>query len=441
MTLFRESINRDTILYINKINSLTVDALDQYRVEYGKKLKILVIVDQKKKILVENAKKYKNIKNVTVLLCTTESPVKVKKALAPYIDKLLAVSCQPENSIPTLKQVLPHVPYLNGPTEESLDWATNKIKMRRMLKAHNPSISPKFTVIVDGSQESIEQIEKNVGYPVVVKPAGLAASMLVSVCYHREELERTLKTTFRKISKIYKERLGRGQPQVLVEKLMEGSMYSIDGYVNDRGVTYWNPPVHIRTGRSIGFDDFFGYHQLTPTKLSKYKIEQANFVATESVKALGLRSTTCHVELMKIVGGWKIIELAPRMGGFRHTMYKKSFGTNHILNDILIRIPQKPIIIKKRKGFTVVFKIFSKKEGKLQKIKGLKIVRDLKSLVYVEVKKLIGDELRFAKHGGSSVVEIALFNEIRSELLADIRRMEKAIEIVVSPIHSKKSSN
>jgi len=71
--------------------------------------------------------------------------------------------------------------------------------MRRLLKAHNPAITPKFTVIKDNTDVSISQIERVVGYPVVVKPAGLAASMLVSVCYHREELEQTLRHTFRRI--------------------------------------------------------------------------------------------------------------------------------------------------------------------------------------------------------------------------------------------------
>jgi len=141
------------------------------------------------------------------------------------------------------------------------------------------------------------------------------------------------------------------------------------------------------------------------------------------VKALGLRSTTVHVELMKTVKGWKIIELAPRMGGFRHTMYSWSFGTNHILNDILIRIPQKPVIPKKRKGFTAVFKIFGKTEGTLEAIRGLKKIRSLESFVHVNVKKKKGDSLLYAKNGGGSVVEVALFNKVRADLLADVRRM------------------
>ncbi len=439
MALFREAVHRDTILFINSLRPSTIEAINTYRDRYDKQVRILLFVDAKKKTFLEEAKIYEKHKKVELVIADFSSPIKIKQALKPYMDRLLAITSQFENSIPSLKQVLPHVPYLNAPTQESLEWATDKVKMRRMLRAHNPTISPKFTVIKENTDAAIAQIERNVGYPLVVKPAGLAASLLVSVCYHREELEDTLKQTFKKLNKLYKERLGRGTPQILVEQLMEGTMYSIDAYVNDRGNVYFDPPVHVKTGRSIGFDDFFGYQRITPTKLTKPKIEDANHVSAEAIKALGLRSTTAHVELMYTGStGWKIIELAPRMGGFRHTMYNWSYGINHILNDILIRIPQKPVIPKKRKGFTAVFNMYGKTEGTLDVIKGLKKIRSLESFVYVNVHKKKGDTLKFAKNGGGVVLEVVLFNKVRAGLLADIRRMEKAIEIVVSP--KRKSS-
>ncbi len=439
MSLFREAVHRDLVLFVNGIRPSTVEAIETYRDRYDKSIRALILVDRKKKKLLQEAQAFARNKKVTLIQCDTDVPVQIKQVLAPYIDRLLAVTCQFENSVPTLQKVLPHVPYLNGPTEESLDWATDKILMRRMLKSHNPKITPKYTVIEDATEKSIAKVEKRVGFPVVVKPAGLAASLLVSVCYHEEELEETLKVTFKKIEKIYKEKLGRGKPKVLVEQLMEGTMYSIDSYVNDRGNVYHTPPVHVKTGREVGFDDFFGYQRITPTKLTKPKIEDANHVATEAIKALGMRSTVCHIELMRTDGQWKIIELAPRLGGFRHTMYTWSFGINHILNDILIRIPQKPVLPKKRKGFTAVFNMYGKTEGKLNTIKGLRKVRELDSFVYMNVHKKKGDTLQFAKNGGGVVVEVILFNKKRPDLLADIRRMEKAVDIVVDPKRRTKS--
>ncbi len=434
MSLFREAEHRDIILFVNGVRPSTVEAIETYGKRYDKKIKILIIVDQLKKKTVASLNDVSGRESrIEVISCNLDSPVEIKKTLKPYINRLLAVSSQFENSVPALQKILPHVPYLNGPTEESLDWSTDKIQMRQLLRAHNREISPKFTVIDEYKESTIAQIEKSVGYPCVVKPAGLAASMLVTLVYYREELEEALDMTFKKIEEVYKKKMGRGRPKILVEEMMEGVMYSIDGYVNDRGNIYLCPPVHIKLGKDIGFDDFFGYMQSTPTKLRKHQIEAANHVAQEAIKALGLRSTTAHVELMKTAEGWKIIELAPRMGGYRHTLYHWSFGINHILNDILTRIPQKPVIPKKVQGYTAAFKLFARKEGKLETIRGMKVVRELESYVTLTQKKKKGDLCLYAKNGGSVVIEITLFNKERARLQADIRRMEKAVEIVVAP--------
>ncbi|QQS18806.1 ATP-grasp domain-containing protein [Candidatus Saccharibacteria bacterium] len=151
---------------------------------------------------------------------------------------------------------MPHVPYLNTPTEKSLDWTTDKIKMRQLLRGYDRSIAPKFVVAHDASKETLDRIERVVGFPLIIKPSGLAASLFVTLCYHREELEEYLKKTVRKIDQIYVKKRGRGEPQILVEEFMEGSMYSIDTYVNQRGVIYHAPLVHVKTGRAVGFEDF-----------------------------------------------------------------------------------------------------------------------------------------------------------------------------------------
>jgi len=152
---------------------------------------------------------------------------------------------------------------------------------------------------------------------------------------------------------------------------------------------------------------------------------------------LALRSTTAHVELMKTENGWKIIELGARIGGFRHMMYDFSYGINHTVNDILIRIPEKPIISKKIKGYTAAMKFFAKKEGKLIKLAGLKRAQELESFKKLYLNKKLGDVCAFAKNGGGSVFNIILFNAERSKLLADIRRLEQMIEITTKSSRAK----
>jgi biotin carboxylase len=301
--------------------------------------------------------------------------------------------------------------------------------MRKRFAAYNPRISPKFLVVENASKRTLKTIQQEIGLPVVIKPSGLAASLLVSIAFHAEELEQSLRRIFRKIRVQYRKVEGRGEPQVLVEQYIDGTMYSVDAYVAATGKIYFCPLVYVRTGREIGFDDFFGYQRLTPTDLSKESIQQAREVSADAIRAVSLLNTTVHVELMKTEQGWKIIELGPRAGGFRDFMYRFSYGIEHYANDIAVRAGKRPILPRKLQNHVAVFEIFAKQEGVVTNLNGVKKVQELESFHSMEVNKKIGERAVFAKNGGKSVFNIFLFNKDRSKLLADIRRMELFLKI------------
>lgn len=419
----------DIILFVNGIPD-DIEVLKRDLANYGKKIKKdfrLAIIHDTRRVMKEQ-KKYPD--DIIYLSCDFSSPTKIQKALLPYRNELLAVTCRSEINIDSFSKLVPNVPYLKTPTSESLDWAIQKTMMRRRFGTHDKKITPKFFVVKDYSKETIQKVKEKVGFPLVVKPSGLASSLLISTCYYEEELEQTLKDAFKKIEKIYKENDRKKKPELLTEQFMEGEMFSIDGYVTSKGRVYFCPLVKVKTGKQIGFDDFFGYQRMLPAKIAKGSQEEAEKVSEKGVHALGLRSVTVHIELMRLEDGWKIIEIGPRMGGYRHKMYSLSYGINHALNDILIRLPKKPIIPKKVKGHTAVFLFYAKKEGRLKAIKGLKKVQELESFHEIKVNRKIGQVCKFAKNGGKFVCNLVLFNKERSRLLADIRRMEKTFKII-----------
>ncbi len=390
----------------------------------------LALVRSTKEPLTPKQEEFLKNKILDIDLCVNfDSSQSIMEALLPYEGELLAATCRAEAKVPQFQKLIPYIPYLKTPTVSSLEWCTNKIQMRKRLLAYDKKISPKFRVVSDAQKSTLKKIHEEIGFPLVIKPAGLAQSYLVNIVFHEEELEKTLGMVLKKIDKIYKEMGGRGEPQILVEQFMEGDMYSVDAFVNSRGKVYFAPLVHVKTGRDIGFDDFFAYRTLTPTLLKKNSIEAAENVATKAIHALGLRSSTAHIEMFRTEDGWKIIELGPRLGGFRNDMYSLSYGMDATTNDIFIRIPKKPIMPKKVQGYTAVFKFFAKKEGRIINLTGIKKVQELKSFHSIAINKSVGDLARFAKHGGKSIFNITLFNVDRSKLFADIRRMEQMIKI------------
>ena len=187
----------------------------------------------------------------------------------------------------------------------------------------------------------------------------------------------------------------------------------------------------MKTGRSIGRDDFSNYLHTTVHSLKRTTVARAEQAVEEAIHALGLRSTTAHVELMKVDDDWKVIEVGPRVGGYRHKLYALAYGIDHSINDVLTRIPERPVIPKKRIGHATVLKYYPHKEGIITELKGIKKIQALNSFSDITVHKKVGDRSRFATSGGTAVFNVTLYNTDRSKLLADIRRVEQLVKITV----------
>lgn len=418
---------RTTILYVEKIPSGTIGSIQRYAEKIGRPLKVALVYDVR---FPEHAESGDGPRADLRIACDFSSDKTIRDAILPIEQELLAITCRWEGMMGKFKALIPHVPYLRTPTETSITWSTDKLEMRRALRQYDKSISPKYTLVTGYGHKDLEKIKKNIGFPLVVKPTGLAQSLLVSICFHQEELEKSLKRTFKAVAKVYKERGSDEKPRILVEQFIEGTMYSIDAYINSRGSISFCPFFHVKTGRDIGFDDFFGYRQMCPTTLSKESIKEGQLVAIKAIRALGLRNTSAHIELIRSDAGWKVVELGARLGGFRHDIYNLTFGIDHALNDVLTRLPDKPIIPGRCKGFAAVMKFFPKKEGVLVSLKGIKKAQLLASFHSITINKKIGDKCEYAKNGGLSVFNIILFNKNRSDFLADVRRLEQVIEIM-----------
>ncbi len=416
---------RDIIAYVANLPESSLEALRSYGTEKGVTYRTMLIRDAK-----ADAKPKKHGPDITVSV-NFDNPDSIAKALLPYQDELLAISCRSEANIARFAKIIPHVPYLKTPSSESLRWATDKYEMRKRFRVFDPKITPKFTRVKDPSHEEQARVIAKVGFPMIIKPTNLAASLFVNVCYHEEDLERALSKCFRKIGKAYVNDRRIEEPKVIAEQFMDGDMYSIDSYVNSRGKIYHTPLVRVRTGKDIGHQDFYGYLQIAPASLKSDTIDRAEAVTETAIHALGLRSTTTHTELMRLDNEWKVIEVGPRMGGARDVLYEKSCNINHPLNDVLIRMGKRPILPKKCHGTTAFIKWFAAKEGTIIAMKGIKKIEQLESFYRIDVNKKVGDRSVFSRNGGRSVFNLYLYNPQRSRLLADIRRVEQLVKITV----------
>jgi biotin carboxylase len=422
------SIKPNILVYVMNVPPETVESVRRYEKEMGVKYQIMLLWDVK----VKDTEAKRTMPGVDIVIDVDfGKSEKIAEALLPYQENLLAITCRSEQSMARFAAVIPHVPYLRTPTTESLKWAADKYEMRKRMKLYDASITPKFTLVKENSKNERRRIIDKIGFPMIIKPTNLSASLFVTICYHEEDLEKALRGTLRRLKKAYENDHRLEEPKLIAEEFMDGDMYSIDSYVGARGKVEHCPLVKVVTGKKIGHDDFYGYLQITPPVFKRETVAKAELVAEKAIHSLGLRSTITHIELMKLDDEWKVIEVAARMGGFRHILHSLTCGIDHALNDILVRIPQKRVIPKKCTGYACAMKWFAPKEGKISEMKGIKKIEQLESFYKIEVNKKVSDKAVFARNGGRSIFNLFLHNPDRSKLLADIRRVEQLVEIKV----------
>lgn len=417
---------KDIVVYVNNVPIGVRGAVREFSEKVSHDIFILLLRNIRRK-------ESPTDKKADIILDVDFSkPTEIAKALYPYMDRLLAITCRSESNIARFISVIPHVPYLATTSTQSLEWASDKYEMRKRFKIFDSEHTPRFTLVKSYAKTERERVIKKVGFPMIIKPTNLAGSALVSVCYHEEELEKTLRRSFRRLRSIYSRDSRIEMPRLMAEEYIEGTMYSIDSYVDSQGNVTHCPIVRVKTGKDVGHDDFYNYLRITPTKLKQSSVRLAQERAEIGIKALGLKNITTHTELFHIDGDWKIIEIGPRVGGHRHELHRLSCDINHSLNDILTRIPgKKPDIPKKCKGYAAVMRYYASKEGIVEQLNGIRKIQDLKSFKNIDVKVKVGDRVYFAKHGGAGVFDLTLYNDEYSKLLADIRHVEQMVNISV----------
>ncbi|MEK7532622.1 MAG: ATP-grasp domain-containing protein [Patescibacteria group bacterium] len=415
---------KDIILFVGKMEMAPVEDVARFSKEYGKKYVPALITSLGAKV--EEALEQRL---AFLVRCDTRDMKVVEKRLRPYEDRIAAIISRYEFSMPLYGRLADLFPYLRLPTARSLAVASNKINMRRAFRRYDKKITPRFVVVKRSGQTAVKKIIEKIGFPCVIKPANLAKSQLVMVCYYKEELKNNLKVTMQKVRKLYHKAKVEWEPTLLVEEFMEGQMYSIDAYVNSRGYLEYTPIIEIKTGRDAGYDDFFMYTQIVPSILNAKEEERARVVVAKATHAIGLRSSTVHAELMRTQRGWKVIEVGARVGGFRDRLLNTAYGFHHTGNDFRIHLGKKPIIKRKPLKHVGFIKFFPQKPGRLASLVGVKLVEKLRSVIKVTQNKKVGDFCGLSRFGHPYVLGVTIAAPSRSKLLGDLRKVEKMVQI------------
>ncbi len=422
--------NKDTILTINVVEKELVRAVKLLSKETKQPLQGLVLIN--KSYAVQPDRPIDTTGLFKEIICDFDNPDELQTVLKPYTERLLAATCRYEEAVQDFGKVIPFLPpHLHTPSPTSLLWATEKPLMRDRLKNYDINLVPRYQYMEEEDLSKLTELVKDFQFPVIVKPSGLARAVLVSRCNTLQELKNRLKYTFRIINHAYARAQYPGKPGVLVEEMIQGDMYSVDAYVSRDGEIFCLPPVKVITAHAMGLPGFYGVQRLTKTDLDEKDIQAAFAASQAAVKALNLSSTTSHIELFHTSQGWKIIELAARIGGLRDDLYREAYGIEHFYNDLTVRMGKKPQMPGKPISHAAAVCIYAEDEGYITSIVGIEEAKKIPSVISLSVDAEEGDIALFSQNGGYALISIILNNQDPQKLQKDIAAVRNLIKINV----------
>ncbi|WP_283136866.1 ATP-grasp domain-containing protein [Rhizohabitans arisaemae] len=190
-----------------------------------------------------------------------------------------------------------------GNTPQAAAASRDKHRMRQVWAQE--SVPSARSILVRTADEA-ERAAKEIGYPVVVKPRALAAS--VGVTLARDERELAAAFTVAAGSDMG---FGQAVGDVLVEEYLDGPEVSVESVVHEG-------EVHIVavTAKRIGLPP--GFEELGHLVSADAQAEAIGLVRDTVLgahRAIGLTVGVTHAELRLTAAGPKMVEIAARLGG------------------------------------------------------------------------------------------------------------------------------
>jgi phosphoribosylamine-glycine ligase len=307
--------------------------------------------------------------------------------------------------------------------------ATDKLLMRQRFAAKAPQLTPDFSEVQ--SWEDVESFMTAHTYPVMLKPASLMKSLLITKNNSLEELQENYRQTVKAIDGIYHKYGVRQKPRIIIEEFLEGTMHTVAGFVNRAGQIALVPAiVDCRTAEELKLADSFIYSRHLPTRLPAEAQAAILAAAQEGVTALGVAHCPVHVEIMLTKHGPKIIEIGARIGGYRARMYEAALGMDLYAASIAVATDQVPDLATTTAGSCAVIELFPEHEGSFQHVTASQQLKELLSLKYFGIKAKPGQVIGKASQGYKAAAIIILAHASAEQLQADYDFIQQNCRVI-----------
>ena len=320
---------------------------------------------------------------------------------------------------------------LPGPSVESALLSSDKTLMRAAFQKNCPQYSPQFQTVEKWSDIEEFVSKPNINFPLILKPANLSKSLLVSKTTNLEELKTIYQQSLQIVADIYQREKVHLKPHFIIEECLIGPAYSLEVFCDQTGnCVSASSAVDLIMARDININDNYNYSRKLPSQLTAEQQLEIKKAAFAGCQALKLTSVPAHVELFYTNQGPKIIEIGAREGGFRRKMHLLSEGIDLNFTKIDVAYGKLPKITATKNDGCAVYEIFPDHEGTLAEVTNLGQLKTLSSFYDYEQKREIGEKIGLAAQGHRAVSVITLHNNDLSQFAKDCQFLEQYVKAV-----------
>ena len=318
---------------------------------------------------------------------------------------------------------------LPGMPVSAAEACTDKYLMRSLFAKAPEPISPDFAEVK--SLDDVKDFAAEHDFPLILKPANLAKSLLVTKSVNLDELIENYQRTVEHIDAIYAKYAPDRQPKIVIEEFLEGSVHSVDAFVDQDGTPHvMKEIVDYQTGYDVGYDDNFHYSRLLPSKLSAEDQAQFLHCAELGCRALGMKSSPAHIEIIMTAKGPRIVEIGARNGGYRERMYRLANGINTTENALKVWLGQQPEITAKKHEPIAVLELFPMTPGNFAGVAHEEELKALPSLEYLSIKPALGDFIGKSSDGYKMAAVVILHHSDPEQFTKDLDFVNNNVKIL-----------
>lgn len=358
-----------------------------------------------------------------------------KKALYAAIDQLpvrpTCVFTMYEQYIPVAAEVNAYLGSSHALSPEAARKSTDKVLMREAFASASAPISPAFSLVEN--QQQIEMFAKTHSFPLILKPANLSKSLLITRCDSMPELLAAWNQAIQEAPVLYARFTDGLQPRFILEEFMPGSVHTIMGFVDKHGViALADEIVDNVTAKEAGFNDSFIFSRTVPSRLDTHDQDALRDCAKLGIQALGLRSCAAHVELVLTKDGPRLIEIGARVGGYRTVMYNEASGIDVIKAALQAYEGELPDLTAHKHSFYRAIEIFPEHKGAFVEAKDFEAAAKLPSILTARVKPKPRGIIGKAAEGFKAAVVIELSNASEEQINKDYEYIRQNVRVVVA---------